>query len=222
MVVLCVSIVMLRASAPARVIPPPPPRTAPPAPAVQPAVDDAPSDEATRAVRGTCDLGLVPPSMVQALTDAESDELVTLVNEWIASEDSFGPRPSIEYRRGIVYVESEEARADDPPYPRSASAEAERMCGSAATWLRSYLRERLFAVGDISCTGNVCCYSGVEYSPTGLVVFHHDSGWVLEAWAQADVAALAPSIADANLEYVKKQLARLAPKHCGGEPAGRD
>jgi hypothetical protein len=161
--------------------------------------------------------------MVQTLTDAEADELVTLVNDWLASDDSFGTGLSVEYRRGIIHVESEEDRGDDPPYPLSARAEAERVCGSAATWLRAYLRDRLRATDGLTCTGNVCAYSGAEYSPNGLVIFRHGEGdgeadWSIAAWAQYDVAALAPEIAGANTEHVRTSLRRLAGTRCKGEP----
>lgn len=225
MVVLCVSVVMLRASAP-RSLPAAPPRAISPEP-VPPAADAEPDEVPPRATAGTCNVSRVPASMVQRLSDEDAAALVTLVNDWLDAPTPFGPRPDIEHRRGIVHVESEEDRGDDPPYPRSAGPEAQRVCGSAAAWLRTHLRERLRRVEGLACQGNVCCYAGMEYMPTGFVVFHRAEGedgpaWVIEGWVQVHVAALVDEIATANWRHAETALRRLADTRCPGEPPGSD
>lgn len=205
------------------------PRPAPePSPAPVPDPDDAADGpDVSGIVRDACDLSLVPPALRQQVSDAETDALVEQLRAWAGASESWNGAPRIEYRRGIVYVESEEDRGDDPPYPRSANAEAERVCGSASVWLRSALHEELAShasadAGGLRCQGNVCCYDGMEYAPTGVVVFHYDEdiGWSLAAWAETHEAALAEEIATANNAFVAKALRRLAETSCPHEPAG--
>jgi hypothetical protein len=215
MVVLCVSVLALRRTTAPQ---PPQPQAQPqPEPELEPVI--------VRARAGTCSAGLLPASMIQKVTDEEAQELVALVDAWLGERDSFGSRPAIVHRRGVLWVESEEDRGDDPPYPRSAAPEAERVCGSAAAWLRTHLRERMtYTGGDVAlqCSGNVCCYSGMEYSPSGMVVFRHSgTGWSLDAWVQYQVAALGEDYVTANLRHVETSLARLARTTCPGEPPAR-
>lgn len=232
MVVLCISIVMLRAttSGSRRAAAPPPP--AAPIVVPQPIIDEPPAEKpAWRAKHGPCDVSLVPPSMVEKVSATEAAELVTLVHDWLSWPDSFGLRPSIMHKRGIAFVESQEDRGDDPPYPRSAAPEAERVCGSAAQWLRSHAHERLVHVSadaPLECSSNVCCYAGMEYSPDGILVFRRRTmgsggeSWSLDAWIEIHERALVEDVVDANRQYVKRSLARLAHTRCAGEPAGRD
>jgi hypothetical protein len=185
-----------------------------------PPSEEPPPPEAPLIVpAGHCPVDLLPASLRQPLTDAESAELRELVAQWLIDTNA----PSIVYPRGVLFVESEEDRGDDPPYPRSASAESARVCGTAATWLRSAARDRLASVDALQCDGNVCCYAGMEYSPTGLIVFHHHrTMWSLDAWAQTYNAGLAPDLAADNTRFVRDALARLAPTRCPGEPAASD
>ncbi len=196
-----------------------PPVSAPPA--AEPPVDDADAD-AIVIEAGTC------PSHpgVHIASPPDSAEVRALVQDWLAERPS--RVPAVVYRRGVVYVQSEEDRGDDPPYPSSAAAESERACGSHAQWLRAAVRERLrwrAAAGMVRCDGAVCCYDGMEYAPSGYVVFNpaaHDGGtvWALDAVVEIYEAALGEEEVTANRKYVAGALARLDRTRCVGEPAG--
>ncbi|HTL31691.1 MAG TPA: hypothetical protein VL326_01125, partial [Kofleriaceae bacterium] len=128
------------------------------------------------------------------------------------------------YRRGIVYVETAEDRGDDGPYPKSAAAEARRVCGSEAVWLREYIRERVKNMG-LSCAGNVCSYGGMEYAPNGDLVFKEigpddDRRWAVIAWTQVYAAALAQDVVDTNYRGAIADMLKLRDTRCAGEPAG--
>ncbi|MBZ0237702.1 MAG: hypothetical protein K8M05_35635, partial [Deltaproteobacteria bacterium] len=172
-------------------------RTAAPEPVHQPWAEVERDELPPRVVAGTCDLSLLPASMVEEPAEDDAAALRVMLNEWLgAPHAEFRRGPGIEHRRGIVHVESEEDRGDDPPYPRSAEPEAQRVCGSAAAWLRTHLRERLQFEG-LACQGNVCCFDGMEYHPAGLVVFRRGAvvdgpDWMIEGWIEVHVAALAP------------------------------
>jgi len=154
------------------------------------------------------------------LTSAD-DELANEVEAWLANDDG---RIAIEARTGVLFIESAEDRGDDGPYPRSAAPEAQRVCGSAATWLRAYLRTELRRK-DLTCGHTECSYPGMEYAPSGRVGFRRAERdgatvWVLEEWTQSYDAGLAPSIAEDNDRFVTASLRRLAGTRCAGEPAG--
>jgi hypothetical protein len=175
-------------------------------------------------VRGTCDTSMIPPGYKSSLTDSAAAELAREVGAWVGGP-AWQARPAIAYARGVVFVESAEDRGDDPPYPRSAAPEATRVCGSAARWLRSHLRDQL-AVRELVCDGNVCCYGSSEYAPAGVIVFRppvdDDDAWQLDAWIQYYDAALGPDLVAENLRFVTGSLGRLAPTRCAGEPRGVD
>jgi hypothetical protein len=167
---------------------------------------------------------LLPAAYHHALTADEAADLAAFVNAWIAqTDDRPQSPPSIEYRRGVVFVENEEDRADDGPYPRSAGREAERVCGTASTWLRAALLDELRG-RDVTCAGNVCTYAGQEYAPSGYLVFRPIAGaggsraWALEAWVQ--VYEVFGGGADDSVAFVTSSLRRLARTRCPGEPAG--
>ncbi|MBL8625712.1 MAG: hypothetical protein JNK64_30650 [Myxococcales bacterium] len=206
----------LTAAPPALAAPPAPPPAAPPAPA-------PPADEPPLVIEaGTCDAMIAP--LRQPTSAADAAALRLLVAAWLSDERAAGP--GIEHRRGVVHIESEEDRGDEGPYPRSAGPEAARVCGSPTDWLRTHLRDALAWQADgLVCDGNVCCYDGMEYAPSGYVVFHHgpgdDAPWTLDAWVEVYTAALGPDYADANLRFVSRAIRRLARGHCAGEPAGR-
>lgn len=204
----------------------PPPLTAtptPPAPPPPPVALDASADDPPPVIEaGTCGAMIAP--LRQPTSAADADALRVLVGAWLSDERAAGP--GIEHRRGVVHIESEEDRGDEGPYPRSAAPEAARVCGSATGWLRTYLREALAWQADaLVCDGNVCCYDGMEYAPSGYVVFHHgpgdDAPWTLDAWVEVYTAALGPDYADANLRFVRRAIRRLARGDCAGEPPGR-
>jgi hypothetical protein len=181
----------------------------------------APADDFERFVpRGRCPL--TAEHLRARMTDEESAELAKLVARWIEEPDWWSP--AIVHQRGVVHVESAEDRGDEPPYPASAAPEAERVCGSAARWMRSHVRDRLDVVSeDLRCDGNVCCYAGMEYRPSGFVAFGRAGGtWSLDAWVQLDNAGLSDEIVEANIEHVTSSLARLDHTSCRGEPAGYD
>jgi len=226
-----------RALAPARaprsvvVLPVPSPGPAPapspgPAPAPAPA-PVLPAADAPQIHRGTCATGLLPPGDVPSVSDDDATALVDQLAAWLARPDEPGPR--IAYARGVRFVESEEDRGDDPPYPRSAAPERQRVCGTAATWLRDALRARLARIADargdgLTCDGAVCCYDGMEYAPDGLIVFRpvtRDGAtvWTLDAWAQVYTRSLSDDVAVRNEGYVRSSLRRLAATSCPGEPA---
>ena len=167
----------------------------------------------------------LPAAYHHALTADEADDLAQFVHAWITqTTDRPEPPPSIEYRRGVVFVENEEDRADDGPYPRSAGREAQRVCGTASTWLRDALYEQLRFNADVQCAGNVCTYPGQEYVPTGYLVFRPvpraggGQTWVLEAWVQ--VYEVFGGHADDSFAWMTSSLRRLARTRCPGEPAG--
>jgi hypothetical protein len=195
-----------------------------PAPAPVAAAPPADDPEPRIAVtRGQGDLqDPLPAAYHHALTNDEADDLVKFVNTWVTQTPSRPESPpSIEYRRGVVFVESAEDRGDDGPYPRSAGPEAQRACGTTSTWLRSALRETLAFRDDIECFGNICTYPGMEYAPTGYLAFRPivrdgNREWVLEAWVQAYLLA-GP---DVDFDFVPRALGRLATTSCAGEPAG--
>jgi hypothetical protein len=157
-----------------------------------------------------------------------------LIGDWLTDPTFWRNRPSVDYRRGVVYVESEEDRGDDGPYPRSAGPEAMRVCGSAAGWLRGDLQARLSRKtisdgGGLKCQENVCCYTGeMEYAPSGLVVFRAPEPdadpyrWKLDAWVSFYSTGMGPEYAEANTRHVPTSLRRLAGGTCAGEPAGSD
>lgn len=197
--------------------PPAPPATAEACDVCAPAEPEpAPIDR-----RGACSKDLLPAGLVQQVSDADAAELAAMVEQWTSAGDAW--QPPVVYRRGVIHVESEEDRGDDGPYPRSAAAESQRACGSAATWLRSHVRERLDGAG-FQCDGNVCCYGASEYAPLGLVVFHRDADvtWSLDAWVEVYVAALGQEVVAENTGYVRAALRQLDGGQCAGEPAGHD
>jgi hypothetical protein len=183
--------------------------------------DDPPRIAVTRAKGEVRDL---PAAYHHALTDDEADDLVHFVNTWI-TQTAGRPQspPSIEYRRGVAFVENEEDRGDDPPYPRSAGREAQLACGTASTWLRAALLADLQDRDDLACYGNVCTYPGMEYAPDGTLVFRPVVAdgrrtWILEAWVQQ--YRVAGDDADGSAAFVRRSLAKLARARCPGEPAG--
>ncbi|MBK7072339.1 MAG: hypothetical protein IPH44_08535 [Myxococcales bacterium] len=194
-----------------------------PTPPAAPSADEPPVDEPPPVIpAGTCRAMIAP--LRQPTTAADAAALRAMVGAWLA--DARTPGPGIEHRRGVVHIDSEEDRGDEPPYPRSAEPEATRVCGSATGWLRTYLREALAWQADaLVCDGNVCCYDGMEYAPSGYVVFHHgpgdDAPWTLDAWVEVYDAGLGPEYVDANLRFVSRAIRRLAHGRCAGEPAGR-
>lgn len=185
-----------------------------------PIPDEEPIRDDELVVAGTCGVG----APIQTPTSAaDAAELRALVAGWI--RDERGEAPGLQWSRGILYVESEEDRGDDPPYPRSAEPEARRVCGSEAAWLRASVRSALSwrAGGEpLTCDGNVCCYGGMEYAPVGHVGFRRvGDSWVLDSWVQTYVAALGPDYVRANTRFVERAVARLHAGTCQGEPADR-
>jgi hypothetical protein len=166
----------------------------------------------------------LPAAYHHTLTDEEADDLVKFVNTWVTQTPKRPESPpSIEYRRGVVFVETAEDRGDDGPYPRSAEPEAQLACGTTSTWLRSALLERLAFHDDIECFGNICTYPGMEYAPRGYFAFRpimRDGyrEWVLEAWVQTYV--LSGDLWERSEHFVPAALGRLATTSCPGEPAG--
>ena len=172
------------------------------------------------AIHGRCDTSLLPAAYVDRRADA--DALAAAVSSWLA--DAHQDAPAIDLRRGVVWVESAEDRGDDPPYPRSAAPEAERVCGTHAQWLRTALRDELSWRIDLQCDGNVCCYGGMEYAPDGLVVFRRvkngdQDGWAIDAWVQVYDRALSADVVEANQRWVTGSLKKLGRGTCAGEPA---
>lgn len=190
-----------------------------PAPAPPPILDEPDDDDEPPPVPiGSC-ADPVIASLVRPTTAADAAALRALLAEW--RRDPSAPGPGIAHRRGVMYVQSEEDRGDDPPYPRSADPEASRVCGSPTEWLHAEVRRNL-AFRELSCEGNVCCYESSEYAPRGYLVFHHgpgdDAPWTLDAWIEVHVAALMPGYADANRSFVTRAIAQLASTSCPGEP----
>ena len=184
---------------------------------VQP-VDDPPEQSPmTVAVEEPTEATWLPPGYVEDISREKTEELASFLEDWRKGEDS----PAIDYRRGIIFAESDEDRGDDGPYPKSADAEAFRACGSQALWLRQYLTQRL-QTQELSCSNNVCSYPGMEYAPSGTLVFRQlaDGRWAIVAWTQVFEAALAEDVVDKNYRDVIAGLIRLRDQRCPGEPAG--
>jgi hypothetical protein len=181
------------------------------------------ADGAGTAITGDVDLAWLPRGYVRELTADETVELSAFVNGWLDDDQA----PAIEYRRGVVRVHSDEDRGDEPPYPRSASASGERICGESAIWMREAIRERLHSMGpgDITCSQNVCSYGGSEYAPTGYLIFRpvtymDEQTWVLDAWVEVYSAALSADVVEKNDADVLRLMKRVASTTCPGEPAG--
>jgi hypothetical protein len=180
---------------------------------------DSPDDTDVAAV-GDVDVTRLPAPYARQLTPAQTSNLTAFVNGWLTG----GQAPAIEYRRGVVRVHSDEDRGDNPPYPRSASASGERICGEPAVWLRDALRARLPRLG-LTCSQNVCSYGGAEYAPTGYVFFRpvtidDQQLWALDAWVEISEAALPTEVSLMNRAEVVRLMKRVASTSCAGEPAG--
>lgn len=169
-----------------------------PPPVYVPATDDY--DRFVR--RGRCPM--IADYLRERVTDEEAAELAAQVARWIEEPDWWSP--AIADRRGVVFV----ASADEAP----AVAEAARVCGRAAGWLRSDLRARLDPLQDeLRCDGNVCCYAGAEYRPSGLVAFRKvGDTWALDAWVQLADVGLADEVVEANIAHVVESLDGLATR----------
>jgi hypothetical protein len=193
-----------------------------PTPEAVAAGDDggADSEEAgLMAVTADLDLAWMPGGYVRTLT-SEQDTLTQFINGWLTG----GQAPAIEYRRGVARVHSDEDRGDEGPYPRSASAAGDRICGEPAIWMRDALRERLSRTG-LTCSHNVCSYGGAEYAPTGYVIFRpvtidDQQLWALDAWVEISEAALPTDVRAMNRTDVVRLMRRVASTSCAGEPAG--
>jgi hypothetical protein len=158
----------------------------------------------------------LPPGYVETLSRDQTDDLATLVEAWMTNHD----QPAIDYKRGVTFVESEEDRGDDGPYPKSAAPEAIHACGSQALWLRDYIQKRI-ANNELSCWNNICSYGGMEYAPSGTLVFKEINGaWTLIAWTQVYEAALVQDAVDKNYRDVIAGLIKLRGAQCAGEPPG--
>jgi hypothetical protein len=191
-----------------------------PAPMV--AADEAPPEEPAVIVEDAAPTTWMPPGYVEAISRDKTEELAAFVQDWITSDKTMAP--SIEYKRGILYIESAEDRGDDGPYPRSAQPEGKRVCGTEAVWLRDYIREQM-KYGSLSCAGNVCTQYGMEYMPTSSFVFKEigpedDRRWTLIAWTQVYEAALVQDVVDANYRSVIANMIKLRDTRCPGEPEG--
>ena len=193
---------------------------APIAPPIAPA--RAPEPAAVVAIEDNATLGDADPPIFAHDDNPEALALARFLGKW--GSDPTEPGPAIEYRRGVVFAESEEDRGDDGPYPRSAGPEAIHACGTQAFWLLSALRESL-RYTELYCTATSCTFGGMEYAPSGELKFHHAvkdgrDTWVLESWSQAYVSALNPEIAAENTRFVNAAVKRLSKARCPGEPAG--
>ena len=185
--------------------------------------DAVDSPAASIAVRGELYLDWFPRSYVHDVTDDQATDLLDVVNSWVSG----GIPPHVQYRRGVVRVHSDEDRGDDPPYPRSAAAFGERICGEPATWMSDAIRQRLhwMGPGDITCSHNICSYGGSEYAPTGYLIFRpvtymDEQTWVLDAWVEVYTAALSSDVVEKNDADVVRLMKRVASTSCPGEPAG--
>jgi len=184
-----------------------------------PAPDDSP--DPPTATAGDVDDVWLPREYVRKLSPEDAADLVTFVDSWVRGE---GIAPAIEYRTGVVFAESREDRGDDGPLPRSAEPEGERVCGTRAVWMRSAL-EKALENAPLTCSHNICWYGGMEYAPSGYLVFRpykttdDQPTWALDAWIQVYDAGLPPKTAHHNENDVLEIIDRL-PKACRGEPAG--
>src|SRR5690349_8634132 len=66
--------------------------------------DDAPPEEPAVIVEDADATTWMPPGYVEAISRDKSEELAALVQDWLTSDT--GERPVIDYRRGILYVQS--------------------------------------------------------------------------------------------------------------------
>jgi hypothetical protein len=224
-----VALVLLHPAFEKRPAPAPPPPAPPPAPIAVAHVEAAPLEPIEPApgpavLRGSCGAASLPPGYHTPLDAAGEQKLVHAVATWLRDAHGYGDTPRIEHRRGVAFIESEEDRGDDPPYPRSAAPEATRVCGTAARWLRADLHDELHHRGELTCEDNVCCYGGMEYQPSGLVVFRDLGGtWVLDTWVSVYRSALGEHVVAANERHLTRSLRRLAADGgCRNEPPGAD
>ncbi len=156
------------------------------------------------------------PGYAKDVSDADTRAIAELVRTWLART---GLPPAIDETRGVLYVQSDEDRGDDPPYPRTADAHSERACGTAAYWLLDSLAARLSHT-DLYCCDNVCTYGGMEYAPDGALVFDKrkdrlgDEEWTITAWTETYTHTLDDPIVRKNLADVARMLARERKKTC--------
>jgi hypothetical protein len=82
--------------------------------------------------------------------------------------------------------------------------------------------EQRLSTQELSCWKNVCSYPGMEYAPSGTLVFHQqaDGRWAIVAWTQVFEASLAEDVVDKNYRDVIAGLIKLRDTRCAGEPAG--
>lgn len=149
----------------------------------------------------------------------ESDSgLADFLNKWISSG---GRAPKIAYKKGVVFIESEEDRGDDPPHPTSVEPEAMRVCGTPALWLRAAAQQHILTY-SASCCGFSCTIGDVvEYSPLSQLSFSLQHGeWVFDSWTSEYIAALSNEDRNRNRRHLELSERRLRDTMCVGEPEG--
>ena len=198
-----------------------------PVPSATPAPEPAPDHVSSVDTSGNhCHLPWLPAGYLQPLPGARTAELAQSLSAWLDGRDLRGAEPAVEYRRGVVHVESAQDDESDLPASRSDGAGGERVCGPHATWLRAMLREAL-AHQDITCCDNVCSIAGgTEGAASTYVVFRPlvgdvlDRHWAIAAWIRLAELGVSDETRVDNTAFVAGQLARLQPGACPGEPAG--
>lgn len=172
-------------------------------------------------VPGACGPSYFPSTLVTVLSPQQQTALSEAIAGWLQYD---GATLDVEAKRGVLFAESMEDMASDPPYPASVSPESQLVCGTATEWLRAALAgetRNALADGNFACDGNRCCYQGMEYAPSGELLFGFvDRTVVLRGWAKVYSAALVPNVAAANELYVKRALLRLMRAQCKGETKG--
>ena len=195
-----------------------------------PAPEGVGSDDGAgpRVAVGTCDVGWLPPEVVIETTPEDTEALAAALRTWLGAGAVRDLR--IDLRRGIVHAKSEDDLGADPPYPTRTGAQSTLACGVESEWLADHVRATFARqaspdFGGVACQGNVCCFSGMEYMSSGMLVARRETidgatRWVLDAYVEVADAALGPEAIAANRAYVADALLRERRGTCPGEPAG--
>lgn len=177
---------------------------------------------------GACDVGWLPPGVVIETTPEDTEALAAALRTWLGAGAVRELR--IDLRRGIVHAKSEDDLGADPPYPTRTGAQSTLACGVESEWLADHVRATFARqaspdFGGVACQGNVCCFSGMEYMSSGVLIARRETiegttHWVLDAYVEVADAALGAEAVAANRAYVAAALARERRGTCPGEPAG--
>ncbi|HEY4177065.1 MAG TPA: hypothetical protein VGM90_09550 [Kofleriaceae bacterium] len=153
--------------------------------------------------------------------NAQTPELVAMVRGWIAGRGGV----SIDPQSGIAFTHTKYDEGRDGPWPRFHDANAKRVCGEEALWLRAFMVDTLKDHPGLTCCDGTCTYGGEEYAPDGTIKFEkrHDADldddvWVLVSWDEQYTEGMREEWA----AHVRSDFAKVAKNMAASchEPAG--